>query len=138
MLQLFASPAGRALLTSDNRPRGSTSTSSLSRESSSRLKSGRRSSGTVSAPTSPPRRRKSSAELYKEAVEILGLTCSLTDSCRCIDCQVIIHETQPIIPLILSTFHIIVETIEEMKRELLIIIYEFTQNGTAVLLQCLL
>lgn len=91
MLQLFASPAGRALLTSDNRPRGSTSTSSLSRESSSRLKSGRRSSGngTVSAPTSPPRRRKSSAELYKEAVEILGLTCSLTDSCRCIDCQVI-------------------------------------------------
>ncbi|KAM0736634.1 hypothetical protein ACS0PU_006283 [Formica fusca] len=89
MLQLFASPAGRALLTSDNRPRGSTSTSSLSRDSSSRLKGGRRSSGngTVSAPTSPPRRRKSSAELYKEAVEILGLTCSLTDSCRCIDCQ---------------------------------------------------
>lgn len=92
MLQLFASPAGRALLTNDNRPRGSTSTSSLSRESSSRLKSNRRPSGTgtVSAPTSPPRRRKSSAELYKEAVEILGLTCSLTDSCRCIDCQVII------------------------------------------------
>lgn len=91
MLQLFASPAGRALLASDNRPRGSTSTSSLSRESSSRFKSGRRPSGTgtVSAPTSPPRRRKSSAELYKEAVEILGLTCSLTDSCRCIDCQVI-------------------------------------------------
>ncbi|KYQ52870.1 hypothetical protein ALC60_07948, partial [Trachymyrmex zeteki] len=89
MLQLFASPAGRALLTSDNRARGSTSTSSLSRESSSRLKSSRRPSGTgtVSAPTSPPRRRKSSAELYKEAVEILGLTCSLTDSCRCIDCQ---------------------------------------------------
>lgn len=95
MLQLFASPAGRALLTNDNRPRGSTSTSSLSRESSSRLKSGRRPSvtGTVSAPTSPPRRRKSSAELYKEAVEILGLTCSLTDSCRCIDCQVITRLT---------------------------------------------
>ncbi|KAL2714893.1 uncharacterized protein V1478_014591 [Vespula squamosa] len=89
MLQLFASPAGRALLSNDNRPKGSTSTSSLSRESSSRLKSGRRPSGTgtVSAPTSPPRQRKSSAELYKEAVEILGLTCSLTDSCRCIDCQ---------------------------------------------------
>ncbi|XP_014615092.1 PREDICTED: uncharacterized protein LOC106793026 isoform X1 [Polistes canadensis] len=89
MLQLFASPAGRALLTNDDRPRGSTSTSSLSRESSSRLKRGRRPSGTgtVSAPTSPPRQRKSSAELYKEAVEILGLTCSLTDSCRCIDCQ---------------------------------------------------
>ena len=88
MLQLFASPAGRALLTSDNRRRGSTSTSSLSRESSSRLKRSRRPSGTVSAPTTPPRQRKSSAELYKEAVEILGLTCSLTDSCPCIDCQV--------------------------------------------------
>lgn len=90
MLQLFASPAGRALLNNNNRPKGSTSTSSLSREASSRLKSGRRPSGTgtVSAPTSPPRQRKSSAELYKEAVEILGLTCSLTDSCRCIDCQV--------------------------------------------------
>ncbi|KOX69244.1 hypothetical protein WN51_04280 [Melipona quadrifasciata] len=87
MLQLFASPAGRALLTSDNRRRGSTSTSSLSRESSSRLKRSRRPSGTVSAPTTPPRQRKSSTELYKEAVEILGLTCSLTDSCPCIDCQ---------------------------------------------------
>ncbi|XP_076765329.1 uncharacterized protein LOC143432551 isoform X1 [Xylocopa sonorina] len=87
MLQLFASPAGRALLTSDKRRRGSTSTSSLSRGSSSALKRGRRPSGTVSAPTTPPRQRKSSAELYKEAVEILGLTCTLTDSCRCIDCQ---------------------------------------------------
>ncbi|XP_012274189.1 uncharacterized protein LOC105696350 isoform X2 [Orussus abietinus] len=89
MLQLFASPAGRALISSENQPRGSTSTSSLSRESSSRLKNSRRTSGTgtVSAPTSPPRQRKSSTELYKEAAEILGLTCSLSDSCRCIDCQ---------------------------------------------------
>lgn len=95
MLQLFASPAGRALFTGDNRRRGSTSTSSLSRESSSRLKRGRRPSGTVGAPTTPLRQRKSSAELYKEAVEILGLTCSLTDSCRCIDCQVSLSPLSP-------------------------------------------
>ncbi|XP_066582267.1 uncharacterized protein [Prorops nasuta] len=90
MLQLFASPAGRALVASDNRARGTASTSSLSRaESSSRRKSGRRASGsgTVSAPASPPKQRKSSDELYKEAVEVLGLACSFTDSCRCIDCQ---------------------------------------------------
>ncbi|KAK0091271.1 hypothetical protein PV326_003492 [Microctonus aethiopoides] len=99
MLQLFASPAGRALVTGDNhsRRRGTaTSTSSLSRESSSRRKSNRRTSamtttilGQTSGTPSPPpqRQRKSSAELYKEAVEILGLTCSLNDSCRCIDCQ---------------------------------------------------
>ncbi|XP_014297827.2 uncharacterized protein LOC103574236 [Microplitis demolitor] len=96
MLQLFASPAGRALVAEDNhsRRRGGTSTSSLSRESS-RLKNSRRLSTTITSlstqpsgtPSPPPRQRKSSAELYKEAVEILGLTCSLTDSCRCLDCQ---------------------------------------------------
>lgn len=91
MLQLFASPAGRALVSRENQQRGSTSTSSLSRPSV-RIKNSRRISvtGTVSAPTSPPRQRKSSTELYKEAVEILGLTCTLSDSCRCIDCQVIV------------------------------------------------
>ncbi|XP_046735739.1 uncharacterized protein LOC124405131 [Diprion similis] len=90
MLQLFASPAGRALMVNESQPKGSMLTSCLSRESSSRSKNScRRASGTgtVSAPASPPRHRKSSAELYKEAAEILGLTCSLTDSCRCIDCQ---------------------------------------------------
>ncbi|XP_051158378.1 uncharacterized protein LOC127279827 [Leptopilina boulardi] len=89
MLQLFASPAGRALVTKDNRKGGSTSTSSLSRDCSSRMKSDRvaPTSGSVSAPISPRRQRKSSTELYKEAAEILGLTCSLSDSCRCIDCQ---------------------------------------------------
>uniref|UniRef100_T1GC09 DUF4802 domain-containing protein n=1 Tax=Megaselia scalaris TaxID=36166 RepID=T1GC09_MEGSC len=30
---------------------------------------------------------KSSNELYQEAVEILGLTCTLCDNCRCLDCQ---------------------------------------------------
>ncbi|XP_003424711.1 uncharacterized protein LOC100678098 [Nasonia vitripennis] len=114
MLQLFASPAGRALVRSSRdehhsrQQRGSsTSTSSLSRDlgcsstatttmartrrnrdDDSGAGSSKRSSGTVSAPTSPPaRQRKSSTELYKEAVEILGLTCTLSDSCRCIDCQ---------------------------------------------------
>ncbi|XP_011312840.1 uncharacterized protein [Fopius arisanus] len=92
MLQLFASPAGRALVTADNhrRRRGPTSTSSLSREPTSRSKNSRRNTATsrsIGTPSPPARQRKSSTELYKEAVEILGLTCSLTDSCRCIECQ---------------------------------------------------
>ncbi|KAL7286403.1 hypothetical protein TKK_0019353 [Trichogramma kaykai] len=124
MLQLFASPAGRALIggSSSSRATGEdrqtkqsrSSTSSLTRESalsklvvtagSSREPAGSLSSqgsnnsssslrsrftlgsGSASAPASP-RQRKSSTELYKEAVEILGLTCTLSDSCRCIDCQ---------------------------------------------------
>ncbi|CAB0040171.1 unnamed protein product [Trichogramma brassicae] len=125
MLQLFASPAGRALIggSSSSRAAGEdrqtkqsrSSTSSLTRESAlsklvvtagpSREPAGSLSSqgsnnsssslrsrftlgsGSASAPASP-RQRKSSTELYKEAVEILGLTCTLSDSCRCIDCQV--------------------------------------------------
>lgn len=31
---------------------------------------------------------KSSSELYQEAADILGLSCSLCDNCRCLDCQV--------------------------------------------------
>ncbi|XP_033151696.1 secreted protein PRY1 [Drosophila mauritiana] len=30
---------------------------------------------------------KSSSELYQEAADILGLSCSLCDNCRCLDCQ---------------------------------------------------
>ncbi|KFB48437.1 AGAP004970-PA-like protein [Anopheles sinensis] len=30
---------------------------------------------------------KSSNDLYSEAAQLLGIKCSLTDSCRCIDCQ---------------------------------------------------
>lgn len=94
MLRLFASPAGRALLTDSNRgARGSTTVAStFSRESFSRQKNRKAllSGAPASAPaTPPPRTRKTSEELYKEAVEILGLTCSLTDSCRCLDCQVL-------------------------------------------------
>lgn len=31
---------------------------------------------------------KSSYELYQEAADLLGLSCSLCDNCRCLDCQV--------------------------------------------------
>ncbi|XP_055838042.1 uncharacterized protein DDB_G0292186 isoform X2 [Episyrphus balteatus] len=31
--------------------------------------------------------QKSSAELYKEAAQLLGLSCTLCDNCRCLDCQ---------------------------------------------------
>lgn len=31
---------------------------------------------------------KSSYELYQEAADLLGLSCSLCDNCRCVDCQV--------------------------------------------------
>ncbi|XP_063701902.1 uncharacterized protein LOC134831976 [Culicoides brevitarsis] len=30
---------------------------------------------------------KSSKELYREAAELLGLSCTLSDNCRCLDCQ---------------------------------------------------
>ncbi|KAJ6644130.1 hypothetical protein Bhyg_09096 [Pseudolycoriella hygida] len=32
--------------------------------------------------------KKSSSELYREAAQMLGLSCTLSDSCRCLDCQV--------------------------------------------------
>lgn len=38
--------------------------------------------------TDSTRTRRSSIDLYEEAAAILGLTCSQTDSCRCIECQV--------------------------------------------------
>ncbi|XP_059609142.1 uncharacterized protein LOC132256667 [Phlebotomus argentipes] len=31
--------------------------------------------------------RKSSTELYREAAQLLGLSCTLSDNCRCMDCQ---------------------------------------------------
>ncbi|GAB0090340.1 hypothetical protein DMENIID0001_050660 [Sergentomyia squamirostris] len=31
--------------------------------------------------------RKSSTELYREAAQMLGLSCTLSDNCRCMDCQ---------------------------------------------------
>lgn len=38
--------------------------------------------------TSQQQPAKSSFELYQEAADILGLSCSLCDNCRCLDCQV--------------------------------------------------
>lgn len=32
--------------------------------------------------------RRNSLDLYEEAATILGLTCSQTDSCQCLECQV--------------------------------------------------
>ncbi|XP_059481408.1 uncharacterized protein LOC132200170 isoform X2 [Neocloeon triangulifer] len=32
-------------------------------------------------------KRRSSTELYREAAAIWGLTCRMSDSCRCLDCQ---------------------------------------------------
>ncbi|KAH8234181.1 hypothetical protein KR038_002832, partial [Drosophila bunnanda] len=37
--------------------------------------------------TSQQQPGKSSFELYQEAADILGLSCSLCDNCRCLDCQ---------------------------------------------------
>lgn len=36
-------------------------------------------------------RQKSSTDLYRDAVQILGMSCTLSDSCRCLDCQVASH-----------------------------------------------
>lgn len=34
------------------------------------------------------RPKTSTADLYRDAVQILGMSCTLSDSCRCLDCQV--------------------------------------------------
>lgn len=39
---------------------------------------------------------KSSYELYQEAADLLGLSCSLCDNCRCMDCQVSEREREGI------------------------------------------
>lgn len=36
--------------------------------------------------------QKSSSEVYREAAQMLGLSCTLCDSCRCLDCQVGLRE----------------------------------------------
>lgn len=90
MLQLFVSPAGRALISNEKKSTG-LATSSLSQDLLKQKSSKKEYDlGSKSEPISPRRQRRSSTELYKEAIKILGLTCKLTDNCRCIDCQVII------------------------------------------------
>ena len=32
--------------------------------------------------------QKSSKELYREAAQMLGMSCEFTENCRCLDCQV--------------------------------------------------
>ncbi|KAF5290977.1 hypothetical protein FQA39_LY14508 [Lamprigera yunnana] len=41
--------------------------------------------------TNTTRSRRSSLDLYEEAAAILGLTCSETNSCRCLECQPVRH-----------------------------------------------
>ncbi|GFG36137.1 hypothetical protein Cfor_02752, partial [Coptotermes formosanus] len=80
LVSLFGSPAGRALVAAGS--------SENSGSSSSRLLCGsRKKDGRLISKTRRKERRKSSTELYREAAALLGLTCSMNDSCRCIECQ---------------------------------------------------
>lgn len=45
--------------------------------------------------------RKSSKELYREAAKMLGIACSLSDNCRCIECQVSEHLFLYVIQLVI-------------------------------------
>ncbi|XP_055529437.1 uncharacterized protein LOC129721186 isoform X2 [Wyeomyia smithii] len=40
-----------------------------------------------SSTNSVPQEEKSTKDLYSEAAQLLGMNCTLSDSCRCIDCQ---------------------------------------------------
>lgn len=53
-------------------------------------KSGANEAVTPGTQQTAPRRR--SLDLYNEAAAILGLTCSQTNDCRCIECQVRVGE----------------------------------------------
>ncbi|CAD7077988.1 unnamed protein product [Hermetia illucens] len=59
------------------------STANNSNSSCNNNNNGRRNSRTSGDSGS----QKSSTELYKEAAELLGLSCTLCDNCRCLDCQ---------------------------------------------------
>jgi len=84
LVSLFGSPAGRALVAA--------SSSGNSGGSPSRLLGGsRKKDGLLVSKSRRKERRKSSTELYREAAALLGLTCSMSDSCRCIECQVIVY-----------------------------------------------
>jgi hypothetical protein len=83
LVSLFGSPAGRALVAA--------SSSGKSGSSTSRLLGGSRKKDGLVSKNRRKERRKSSSELYREAAALLGLTCSMSDSCRCIECQVIVY-----------------------------------------------
>ncbi|PSN48600.1 hypothetical protein C0J52_22218 [Blattella germanica] len=76
LVSLFGSPAGRALVAASSSASGGNSSQQAG---GSRKQDGRK--------ARRKERRKSSTELYREAAALLGLTCSMTDSCRCIECQ---------------------------------------------------
>ncbi|XP_069696102.1 uncharacterized protein [Periplaneta americana] len=79
LVSLFGSPAGRALVAASSSNSGS---SSSQQPGGSRKQDGR-----LLSKARRKERRKSSTELYREAAALLGLTCSMSDSCRCIECQ---------------------------------------------------
>jgi hypothetical protein len=81
LVSLFGSPAGRALVAANS---DGNSGSSSSRQALGN----RKHDGPLVSKTRRKERRKSSTELYREAAELLGLTCSMNDNCRCIECQV--------------------------------------------------
>lgn len=80
LVSLFGSPAGRALVAAN---KDGNSGSSSSRRPDGSTKQDR----PFVSKTRRKERRKSSTELYREAAALLGLTCSMNDSCRCIECQ---------------------------------------------------
>jgi hypothetical protein len=81
LVSLFGSPAGRALVAANSD--GNSASSSSGRPDGSRKQD-----GPFVSKTRRKERRKSSTELYREAAALLGLTCNMNDSCRCIECQV--------------------------------------------------
>jgi hypothetical protein len=83
LVKLFGSPAGRALVAASSS--GNSSSSTSRQPGGSRKQDGR-----LLCKARRKERRKSSTELYREAAALLGLTCSMSDSCRCIECQVML------------------------------------------------
>nr|CAD7261822.1 unnamed protein product [Timema shepardi] len=93
LVKLFGSPAGRALVESNNAtsPLSNNANSSSASSSSAAQQqedADKERDGCLVGKTRRKHCRRSSAELYKEAAALLGLACSMTDSCRCIECQV--------------------------------------------------
>ncbi|XP_067004314.2 uncharacterized protein [Anabrus simplex] len=86
MVSLFGSPAGRALVTASSSGPSSNTAGVTASNGSAHIYQHHlyQQHGSKARRKA---RRKSSAELYREAAALLGLACSMTDSCRCIECQ---------------------------------------------------
>ncbi|XP_044263762.1 uncharacterized protein LOC123010736 [Tribolium madens] len=103
LVNLFASPAGREMFKYKPRPKlkqklnpaleffiQSKSANSSGQDTSHKSTTtvDNKCSTSASSPVSEGcRSRRSSIDLYEEAASILGLTCSQTDDCKCIECQ---------------------------------------------------